>query len=383
MSVLGGISMHSDNDEKLNENIEYLDNNSEASVPEDIKEELEDNNDVEEMLDDENEVLENEETNSFKRAYDRAKTENKTFDKDYYANRQKDLDERVKQAKEEKYRSWKPDSKEDSPEGTKINKNFMDKAKDNYNLANARLSSARNKLENAKANMYKASHPGEALKDAAKSKAKDIGKKAASGTGKAVLKGVKGAGKGFMALLKSPAGPYILAGIGIVVVLFMLIFTFTLIMSPVGASASENGYHGYAYHDSKYAEDPITVFAADGETFTTTLEDYVASITKTYVDNISYPEFIKFYSVVFRTKVLAELEQNGDGTINGANYPLDSEVIVGGTVYKAVEETKGTRTRRGGTDTARFPPGMPRAGNGNSKGMSASMQNPATNRPNW
>lgn len=174
------------------------------------------------------------------REYKEAKDEHGVYDKNYYANRGKELDDKVAKAEDKKNQTQKEVLKKNE-QGEKVpvqkNKNIFDKAKDNAELLKAKNDRFQNKLNSAKAKAYNVMHPGEALKDqaksavsnAAKSAGKKVGKsaaKAGSAAGKAVSKGASRAISGIVKLAASnPIALIILVAIIIVVLLILLMFS--------------------------------------------------------------------------------------------------------------------------------------------------------------
>ena len=199
------------------------------------------------------------------REYNDAKNDEGAYDKDYYANRQRELDQQVEDAKNERNNPYKnlEDNDSENPNNTSQNnrststnketeandtetssyvpKSKWDRARDNINLANAQKESAYNKINNAKSKIYQATHPGEMLKEKAKSAAsdaaqaageaaKEVGKKAAQATGKAAASAGKAVGSaaasGAKAIVSFFASNPIALVILIVIVLVILVLVF-------------------------------------------------------------------------------------------------------------------------------------------------------------
>lgn len=182
------------------------------------------------------EMYNNEKARFGEKEYNQAKGKDGVYDKNYYANREKDLAKKEEEAKEEKERNFK--KKEDGPinaDGPNTrNKNIIDKAKDNINLVKAKNDRFQNKLSDAKAKAFNAMHPEEYLKDKAKSavsdatnKVKDKAKKAvgdaAKKAGKAVGDGAKAVGQ---AIIKFVASNPLAIGIVLVVAFVLLLLLF-------------------------------------------------------------------------------------------------------------------------------------------------------------
>ena len=166
-----------------------------------------------------------------KKEYDAAKNENGVYDKNYYANRQKELDENVEKAKEEKGNKQKEVEKKND-KGEKV-------------------------PTQAKAKAYNAMHPGEALKDKLKEKtigkakngAKNVAKKAGKKAGKAAKKATKAAAKAAAKLAKTAASallklimsnPYVALAVLIIVLVVFLILIIFAGTSSIGDDS--NGY---------------------------------------------------------------------------------------------------------------------------------------------
>ena len=220
--------------------------------------------------------------------YNAAKDENGVYDPDYYKKRQEELDQKIGEARDEKNKQTKevpdnekkdkptdeaelndkskeeneskPNGNNDSSEQQKgktgddkststgnqhnkgnqsptktINKNALDRAKDRANLNKAKLDSAKNKLDSAKAKAYNATHPGEALKNKAKSTAKNAVKKVENKAKTAIVNLIK----------KNPYVLLIILGAGLFFILMIMIFAaFTGDKSDgSGGSSSASSYN--------------------------------------------------------------------------------------------------------------------------------------------
>ena len=216
--------------------------------------------------------------------YKNATDKNGAYDKNYYANRGKELDEKVQKAKEEKNTDLKNKDKKDTtpvkPNGENtVKKNKWDKAKDNINLMKAKNERFQNRLDNAKAKAYQVMHPGETLKnktkDAVKNTAKNVGKK----TGKAAAKAGKAATKATITGVKTAvtfllANPLVLLLLGVLIFIFLIIILF--FGGPAGGESAGYGLYGYDYVEPKCTE--ITI---DGGEYAGVydIEEYVAGVT--------------------------------------------------------------------------------------------------------
>jgi len=182
--------------------------------------------------------------------YNQSRDSNGKYDKNYYANKQKELDEKLTSAKEAKNKTQKEVLKKDE-NGNKVpvqkNKNFLDKAKDNANVLKAQNDRIQNKINSAKSKLYKTTHPLENLKNEAKAKATDAAKTAAKKTGQAAAKAGKATGKalakaGQVALKFLLSNPMALLIIGVII---LIIFLLIIVAGAAGAPES-NGSNSYS-----------------------------------------------------------------------------------------------------------------------------------------
>ena len=182
--------------------------------------------------------------------YNQARDESGRYDKNYYANKQKELDEKLASAKDAKNKNQKEVLKKDE-NGNKVsvqkNKNFLDKAKDNANVLKAQNDRIQNNINNAKSKLYKITHPLENLKNEAKAKATDAAKTAAKKTGQVAAKAGKAAGKalakaGQVALKFLLSNPMLLFVIGVIV---LIVFLIIIVAGDAGASEN-NGSNSYS-----------------------------------------------------------------------------------------------------------------------------------------
>lgn len=196
-----------------------------------------------------NDEIENLQNNySFgEKEYNKTLNENGVHDNNYYKNRQEELDNNVKELKEEKDRDYKKTDDEPVKEdgSNNVGKNKFDKVKDDINLLNARKSQLQNKIDNVKSKAYEATHPEEILnnkvnevkenvKDKIKEKTTDKVKDASK---KVAITGAKKLGAFII------SNPVILGAILILIlVLFIVIF--------IGGAVSSDSINSTAYDDA-------------------------------------------------------------------------------------------------------------------------------------
>lgn len=229
--------------------------------------------------------------------YDQAKNENGVYDKNHYKSKQNELDKKLEDAKHEKSLVNKKVGVDENGKNKYKNKNVVDKFNDRRNVAKARQDAITNKLNGAKASAYNMMHPGEALKDKAKSAAtnaaKNAGKKAAQGVakaGKAAGKAVgKAASAGIKALIKVIAANPIIA-----IIVVGAIFVILLIVLLLGQSGSGGGGGDTTSNLYSTACDAISI-----STTSLTKDEFVAKIdsyfsnttssnTQAFLDNAEY-----------------------------------------------------------------------------------------------
>ncbi len=217
------------------------------------------------------------------REYNNARDENGKYNKDHYKSKQEELDKKLDDAKHEKKLNNKKVGIDENGRNKYKNKNIIDKAKDRVNVAKARQDAISNKLANAKANAYRAMHPGEALKDAAKAKAKSAAKsagkkvgsaaaKAGKKAGQAIGKALSAAGKALINfLLANPIVLIIIAALILIILILVLIFG----SDSGGGGSAIYGLYGYEYVEPKCTEITITNGEYAG---TYDIEEYVAGV---------------------------------------------------------------------------------------------------------
>lgn len=280
------------------------------------------------------------------REYKEAQDENGKYNKDYYANRGKELDQQVEDARRERDNNWKEPNKEEpdniSPTNnlngvnnqrtdnihhqtsqqtneetpSYIPKSKWDRARDNINLANAQRESAYNKVNSAKSKIYQATHPGEMLKEKAKSVAadtaqaageiaKEAGKKAAAATGKAASHAGKAVGSAAVTGVKAivaffASNPIALA---ILIVLLLVLFAMLLLF---------NGYYEYeeeGYYEAECNYNQTTVvlnICKSDDVKEMNIKDYVIGMTASYAYGKNYSEeTLKALMIILKTNALS------------------------------------------------------------------------------
>lgn len=293
--------------------------------------------------------------------YNQAKDKNGKYDKNYYANRKNELDNKVKEAEKEKHRGDKLNKKykegEDDPSKKYKNKNIFDKARDNANLAKAKTDRFQNKVNEAKKMYQMAAHPGEALKDkvkeAAKEKTKDtaknVGKKTAEATknagkkaaqaGKVIGKKAVSGVKAFISLLKTrPELMIIVVGVGAII--FIILIIALLLADEFGDDSMQDatGLYGYDYVEPKCSEIKITNGEHAG---LYTLEEYIAGVVQSEVGGFlteTRREAAKAGAVAARSFVLTHVDSSCSisNSTNSQTFKTPSD-----EARKVAEETKG------------------------------------------
>lgn len=164
------------------------------------------------------------------RQYDQAKNKDGVYDKNYYKDRQDELNKKANKLNEERKRNVKTSSSEGNVLKPKTK---MDRVLDNLNYANAKKNALVNHVDEAKANAYNMMHPGEALKNKAKSEVK-------KGTN-AVKKVAKEKAKVMASVAKKKIVAFIAANPWILLV-FGLFILFIIILLMLMGGETNNGY---------------------------------------------------------------------------------------------------------------------------------------------
>ncbi len=284
--------------------------------------------------------------------YDRAK-KNGVYNADHYKNRQQDLDKKADELNKERQKNWKMKKGETGPvkaDGSNtVRKSKMDMVMDNLKYANAKKNAITNKIDDAKAKAYNATHPGEAIKDKAEAKVKDVakegGKKAASAVGKA---GKKAASK--TAQVTAKAGAKLVAFIAanpwvLLVILIVFIFFLILVAALSSSSFGNNNYmglNGYDYIDLKNKCEKIYVHGTpNNEDGTYSLEDYVAGVVNAEVGGFNNETMYEVASITARTFALNRLQNSSDCSILGNETAQVFKKNSNELINKAVDNTRG------------------------------------------
>ena len=219
------------------------------------------------------------------REYNQARDDSGKYDKNYYANRGKELDDNLEKAKQEQAKKTKDVIKKND-QGEQIttqkNKNVFDRMKDNANVRKIQNDRFANKVNSAKSKAFNLMHPGEALKDKAKSALSTAGKeagknvakgaaKAGQAAGKIVAKGVKSLVSTMIKLIATHPIPALIIG-------SILILFFILIVFFYGTTADNDvyGLFGYDYVESRCAQITISGGEYAG---VYDIEEYIAGVT--------------------------------------------------------------------------------------------------------
>ncbi len=231
--------------------------------------------------------------------YNAARDDNGKYNKNYYADRKKELDKNLDEAEKEKNTNFKKkDATDNGPvkaDGSNtLNKTWQDKARDRVNLTKAKNDRLQNKISSAKSKAYQVMHPGEVLKDKAKSAIKDTGKKTVTAAENSLKKVVASGGKKITTFLL--ANPYIL------IILIAIVLLFFIILMFFGGSKSGNNHVGLFGYD--YYPDACTEVQIEGNRIS--IDDYVAGVVAAEVGSFG-PETQKVFAIAARTYIV----QNG------------------------------------------------------------------------
>lgn len=315
--------MHKDNefqnDEELVFETEDASSTNEDIIEDDSFEQEDDyNEDIDNLYDEDEEVRKNYNYhNNYNRnrfgekEYREATDEKGIYNKEYYKNKESELDEKVKEAETEKNKDWKmKDPNEKGPvnaDGSNsVSKNKFDKLRDNFNVAKAKKNALENRISGAKADAFNMMHPTEALKAKAKAGAKDLGKKAADGAKEAGKKAGQAAGaaikKAAASIGKLIASHPVVALIAIVVFLVLLL----LIILFMSLSSAEEGYYDQSCDFNK-----SIIACSNGQVFE--YKEYVISKTYELLDGDNYGEgFSKAIMLIVKTNALAAGNYNSE-----------------------------------------------------------------------
>lgn len=258
------------------------------------------------------------------RQYDQAKNKDGIYDKNYYKNKQNELDEKAHQLDQERHKNWKMKKGETGPvkadgSNTQV-KSKMNRVLDNLNYANAKKNALVNHVDEAKANAYNMMHPGEALKNKAKSEVK-------KGTN-AVKKAAKEKAKVMASVAKKKIVAFIAANPWILLVIALIIFFIVILLLLLGDS-DNNGYYS---QDCNFNESSVVLTSCSftESTKTLTIKDYVVGTTYALIKNGSYnDEVIKAAMIVLKTDALSMGNYNSASkvlAIDDCNYKYDDNM---------------------------------------------------------
>ncbi len=275
-----------------------------------------------------------------------AKDEKGHYDRKYYANRQKELDEEVNKADSERHLDDKLNKnyhEGDDPQNKYVNKNAYDKAKDNINYAKAKKNQINNKIADAKNKAYMATHPGELAKEKALEAGDKLKNKVKNKLGipsdpkEAVKKAAVSIGKKIGQFFLTPQGLLI---ISIFAFLIFIILIILLFFGDGGSSKNKRiGLYGYDYYDSEYN---CTNVKHNGKDMT--IDDYAAHVIAGEVSY--YPdETLKVFAIAARSFALVSgkkhMESDGSCYIDTTGILQAYSEEVNDRHIKAAEETRG------------------------------------------
>ncbi len=303
------------NDEDYND--QNIDDNS---TIEDTDFDIYDTDDEEiEDLYDEEDVYDTGESQRFgEKEHNAAKDEKGHYDRNYYANRQKELDEEADAAKKEKDRNWKMnDGSEGEPvkaDGSNTShKSAIDKANDRINYAKAKKNQIGNKIANAKNKAYMATHPGELAKEKVKEVGDNLKDKVKSKLGipkdakDAVKKVSINVGKSILTFLKSPYG-IIIVSAAIFFVFIIFIFLMFFYDDNKNKNNSSLGYFDSAcnFNETMVNFNSCSIDSTNSITSSLTIKDYVIGSTYAYSNNENLnDEQLKALMIIIKTNALS------------------------------------------------------------------------------
>lgn len=226
------------------------------------------------------------------RQYDQAKNKDGVYDKNYYKDRQDELNKKASKLNEERKRNVKTSSSEGNALKPKTK---MNRVLDNLNYANAKKNALVNQVDEAKANAYNMMNPGEALKNKAKSEVK-------KGTN-AVKKVAKEKAKVMASVAKKKILAFIAANPWILLV-FGLFILFIIILLMLMGGETNNGYFS---QECDFNSAPVHLNVCDTEEEKTLdLKKYVLGTTASLVGNVSYSDdALKAIMIVVKTNALS------------------------------------------------------------------------------
>ena len=264
-------------------------------------------------LDENIESLDNEFRNEKfgQKEYDQAKKDG-VYNSNHYKARQQELDKKAEDLNNERHNNTKLTKGETGPikaDGSNtVRKSKMDRVMDNLNYAKAKKDALSNKIDGAKASAYNAMHPIEHAKDAVKSKAKVIAKKAVNNKKVAT----KAAGKKALSFIA--ANPYV------ILILFLVIFIFFIIVFLGGTfNLNTDGY----YNQECDFNASVVKLKTCGEEEESSLDikDYVLGTTYSLVkDKDLNDDAIKAVMIIVKTNALS----NGGYDNSSKSLSLDT-----------------------------------------------------------
>lgn len=272
-----------------------------------------------------------------KREYEATKGKDGKSDKNYYANKQKDLDKKLHDAKHEKSINNKKDGLDENGHNKYKNKNIVDKYKDTRNVVKARHDVITNKLNDAKSKVYQATHPGEMAKEKVKDAAKDAAKKMAKQAGKAAKQAGKKVGQAIVKVIAS--NPWIL------LVLLAIVIIVIIIIVVSGSSSARDGYYDPS---CDYTTTQVLLTTCNTETSKSmSLEEYVLGVTSYYLQDRDYNKNLaKALIIAVKTNALTlgsynsssknvNLDDCTHSYMNASDYAYYNKLK---KAYEAVEE---------------------------------------------
>lgn len=275
------------------------------------------------------------------------KDENGHYDRKYYANRQKELDEEVNKADSERHLNDKLNKnyhEGDDPQNKYVNKNAYDKAKDNINYAKAKKNQINNKIADAKNKAYMATHPGELAKEKTEEAGDNLKNKVKnklgipSDTKEAVKKVAVSTGKKIGQFFLTPQGLFIISIFAFVIFIILIILLF---FGDGGSSKNKRiGLYGYDYYESEYN---CTNVIYNGQEMS--IDDYAAHVVSAEVGYYPF-ETQKAIAVAARSYALQNkdnIKTKNDGTcyVDVTNISQAYNEDVTDENVQAAEETRG------------------------------------------
>lgn len=223
--------------------------------------------------------------------YNQAKNKDGVYDSNYYRDRQEKLNKKTEHFNEERKKTEKKTS-----DGTATKpKSKMNRVLDQINYANARKNEIANKVDSTKAEVYNKLHPGEALKNKAKSK---INKKTNE-----IKKNIKDKAKVITKAAKKKIVAFIAANPWIIPIIIFLIFLFIIISSIISTN-SDNGYYA---QECDFNSAPVHLNVCDtSDEKNLDLKSYVLGTTAGVVGDTKFSdEALKAIMIIVKTNALS------------------------------------------------------------------------------